>query len=125
LAIWASEELARLSNIGPVPLPLPCPASASLLDLSRFPFSVPLPLLGVVDGYLRHVLNSALLHILGAVANNHFEVIADLLDHPNLVGGYTPLMPHYLFAVLFEKVEVPRALARVKVDTHSGVAATT
>jgi hypothetical protein len=55
-------------------------------------------------------LNNALLHVLGVLANNHFEVIADLLDHPNLVGAYTRLMPYYLFAVLFEKVKILRAL---------------
>jgi hypothetical protein len=75
--------------------------------------------LGVVDGYLHHVLNNASLHILGVVANVPFQLIADLLDHHNLVGGYTPLMPHYLFAGLFQKVTVLRALARVAIDADS------
>jgi hypothetical protein len=60
--------------------------------------------LQIVDGYLRRVLNNALLHVMGGLACNHFEVILDLLDHPDLAGGgYMSLMPHYLFAVLFEK----------------------
>lgn len=77
--------------------------------------------LKAIDGYLRHVLNNALLHVLGALANNHFEVIADLLDHPDLVGGYTGLMPHYLFAVLFEKLEALRSLAREGVGEDAEV----
>jgi hypothetical protein len=62
-------------------------------------------------GYFRHVVNNALLHVLGALANNHFIAIADYLDHPCLHGGYTHLMPHYLFAVLFQKVSALRHLA--------------
>ncbi len=68
--------------------------------------------LEAIDGYLfRHVLNNALLHVRGALANNRFGRIPDFLDHPNLRGGYTYLMPHYLFAVLFEKVRTLRRLA--------------
>jgi hypothetical protein len=52
------------------------------------------------------------LHVLAAMANNHFGDIADLLEHPSLVGRYTRLMPHYLFAVLLEKVEVLRCSVR-------------
>jgi hypothetical protein len=78
--------------------------------------------LAAVDGDLRRVLNNALLHVLAALANNHFEVIADLLDHPDLIGTYTGLMPHYLFAVLFEKVEALRTLAREDVDLDTGAA---
>jgi hypothetical protein len=59
-----------------------------------------------------HVLNNALLHVFGALANNHFLLIADYLDHPFLRGGYTHLMPHYLFAVLFDKVTILRQLAQ-------------
>jgi len=59
-----------------------------------------------------HVLNNALLHVLGGLANNHFLAIADYLDHPQLRGGYTHLMPHYLFAVLLEKVRALRRLSR-------------
>ena len=63
--------------------------------------------LQIVDGYFRRVLNNALLHVMGGLACNHFEVILDLLDHPDLAGGgYTSLMPHYLFAVLFEKARM-------------------
>jgi len=61
----------------------------------------------VVNGfYLGHVLNNALLHVLAALANNHFMRVRDFLVHPHLHGGYTHLMPHYLFAVLFSKVVV-------------------
>jgi hypothetical protein len=58
-----------------------------------------------LDGYwFGHVLNNALLHVLGALASNRFLAIGDYLDHRHLRGSYTHLMPHYLFAVLFEKV---------------------
>jgi hypothetical protein len=67
-------------------------------------------------GYFRHVLNNALLHVLGALANNHFMAIRDLLEHPHLIGSYTGLMPHYLFAVLFNKVETIRKLAGIGED---------
>jgi len=68
--------------------------------------------LQMIDGqWFGHVLNNALLHVLGSVANNHFMLIEDFLDHPYVVGGYTHLMPHYLFAVLFEKVATLRQLA--------------
>jgi len=68
--------------------------------------------LAAVDGSFRRVLNNALLHVIGALANNHFEEIGDLLDHPDLIGGYTTLMPHYAFAVLFEKVVVLHEMVR-------------
>jgi hypothetical protein len=58
-----------------------------------------------------HVLNNALLHVLAALANNHWGEIEHHLDHPNLVGSYTGLMPTYLFAVLFQKVATLRELA--------------
>jgi len=58
-----------------------------------------------------HVINNALLHVLGSLANNHFTLIRDYLDHPCLYGNYTHLMPHYLFAVLFQKVSILRQLA--------------
>jgi hypothetical protein len=63
-----------------------------------------------VNGFFRHVVNNALLHVLGALANNHFTLIRDYLEHPCLYGGYTWLMPHYLFAVLFQKVSILRQL---------------
>jgi hypothetical protein len=69
--------------------------------------------LKIVEGpWFAHVLNNAILHVLGSLANNHFLLIEDLLDHPHLVGGYTHLMPHYLFAVLFEKVAIVREFAQ-------------
>jgi len=67
--------------------------------------------LQMIEGYFAHVLNNALLHVFGSLANNHFLLIADYLDHPRLRGGYCHLKPHYLFAVLFEKVAILRALA--------------
>ena len=70
--------------------------------------------LGAIDcGDLPHAINNALLHVLAALANNHFGVIADFLDHPCLSGAYTGLIPHYLFAVLLEKVKTLRSLARL------------
>jgi hypothetical protein len=68
--------------------------------------------LNTIDhGYFRHVLNNALLHVLGSLANNHFMLIRDCLDHPCLFGRYTRLMPHYVFAVLFHKVSILGKLA--------------
>ena len=66
-------------------------------------------------GHLPHAINNALLHVLAALANNHFGAIADfvVLDHPCLSGAYTGLIPHYLFAVLLEKVKTLRSLARL------------
>jgi hypothetical protein len=58
-----------------------------------------------------HWLNNSLLHVLGALANNNFLMIDDLLDHPFLVGAYSHLTPSYLFAVLFEKVAILRQLS--------------
>jgi hypothetical protein len=73
--------------------------------------------LNLVDSlWFARVLNNALLHALGGLANNHFPHIRDFLDHPLLRGGYTHLMPHYLFAVLFEKVLVLRRLSQGRHD---------
>lgn len=58
----------------------------------------------IAHGYFPHVLNNALLHLFAAVANNHFLRIRECLDHPCLYGSYTGLIPHYLFAILFQKV---------------------
>lgn len=71
--------------------------------------------LGFIDhAYFRHVVNNALLHLFGSLANNHFMTIRDYLEHPCLYGGYTRLMPHYLFALLFQKVSILRKLAQDK-----------
>ncbi len=68
--------------------------------------------LKMVDGlWFGHILNNALLHVLGALANNHFMTIEEFLDHPFLVGGYSHLMPSYLLAVLIEKVAILRQLS--------------
>ena len=66
---------------------------------------------GKIHPYFEHVVNNALLHVLASLANNHFMLIRDYLDHPCLMGRYTRLMPHYLFAVLFQKVSILRQLA--------------
>src|SRR5262249_24462719 len=39
--------------------------------------------------WFEHVLNNALLHALGGLANNHFEHIRHFLDHPPLPLGST------------------------------------
>ena len=70
------------------------------------------------SGHLPHAINNALLHVLAALANNHFGVIADFLDHPCLSGAYTGLIPHYLFAVLLEKVKTLRSLAKLANGHH-------
>jgi hypothetical protein len=61
-------------------------------------------------GLFHHVVNNALLHVFAALGNNHFAAIGDYLDHPCLHGSYTGLMPHYLFALLFQKVAILHAL---------------
>ena len=66
--------------------------------------------LRMIDGCFAHILNNALLHVLGALANNHFPLIADYLNHPRLRGGYCHLKPRYLFTVLFEKIAMLREL---------------
>ena len=73
---------------------------------------------GKVNPCFEHVVNNALLHVLASLANNHFMLIRDYLDHPCILGRYTRLMPHYLFAVLFQKVSILRQLA----TEHSGTA---
>jgi hypothetical protein len=81
--------------------------------------------LGTIDsGDLPHAINNALLHVLGALASNHFGVIADFLDHPCLSGAYTGLIPHYLFAVLLEKVKTLRSLAMNWVTTPASATST-
>jgi hypothetical protein len=54
----------------------------------------------------RHGFNNALLHVIASLANNHFDQIEPFLDHPARIGGYTGLMPHYLVAVLHQKVRI-------------------
>jgi hypothetical protein len=69
--------------------------------------------LKVVEGpWFAHILNNAILHVLGALANNHFRLIEDFLEHPYLNGGYSHLFGHYVFASLFEKVVILRQLAQ-------------
>ena len=66
-------------------------------------------------GHLPDAINNALLHVLAALANNHFGAIADfvVLEHPCLSGAYTGLIPHYLFAVLLEEVKTLCSLAKL------------
>ena len=68
--------------------------------------------LELVDVVLPRYLNNALIHVFGSLANNHFPAILDLLDHPHLLCGYTELCTHYVFAVLFGKVEILRSQGR-------------
>jgi hypothetical protein len=71
--------------------------------------------LALLDGYwFGHVLNNALLHVLGAAANTQQGLLIELLDHPNLAGMYTHLMPHYILGVLLAKVRALRALVGVE-----------
>ena len=65
----------------------------------------------ISHGYFRHAVNNALLHALSALGNNHLLSIRDYLDHPCLNGSYTRLMPHYLFAWLFQKVSILQDLS--------------
>ncbi len=66
---------------------------------------------GKIHPWFEHVVNNALLHVLASLANNHFMLILEYMDHPCILGRYTRLMPHYLFAVLFQKVSILRQLA--------------
>jgi hypothetical protein len=59
-----------------------------------------------------HGFNNALLHVIASLANNHFDQIESFLGHPARAGGYTGLMPHYLVAVLHQKVRVLNELLR-------------
>jgi hypothetical protein len=74
-----------------------------------------------IDGaWFGHTLNNALLHVLGAAANNRHGLLLELLDHPNLAGVYTHLMPHYLLGVLLAKVRALRGLTGVEEESHGG-----
>jgi hypothetical protein len=64
----------------------------------------------VAGNCFAHILNNALLHVLAMLANNHFLAVRDYLGHEQLRGSYTHLMPHYLFAVLIEKVAALRGM---------------
>lgn len=67
--------------------------------------------LRMVEGPFGRVLNNALLHTLAGLANNHFGLIRDYLGHPHLHGGYTALMPAYIYKVLAAKVDALGGLA--------------
>jgi hypothetical protein len=71
----------------------------------------------VESQWFGHVLNNALLHVLGALANNHVMLIEDFLDHPFLIGGYSHLTPSYLLAVLLEKVVIVRQLCEERPES--------
>lgn len=67
-----------------------------------------------------HGFNNALLHVIASLANNHFDQIEHFLDHPARdTGVYTGLMPHYLVAVLHQKVRVVNELLREDDDQPS------
>jgi hypothetical protein len=62
---------------------------------------------------IMHGFNNALLHVIAALANNHFDQIESFLDQPARDSGfYTWLMPHYLVAVLHQKVRILNELWR-------------
>ena len=62
---------------------------------------------------LMHGFNNALLHVIASLANNHFEQIESFLDHPARDSGfYTWFMPHYLMAILHQKVRILKELLR-------------
>lgn len=63
-----------------------------------------------VEAQMQRVMNTVLLHVIGALANNQFFEIRDLLGHPFLKGPSTNLMPHFVFAVLYQKVNTLRKL---------------
>ena len=74
-------------------------------------------MLGSIEhGHFRHATNNALLHVFAGLANNHFQEIRDYFDHPCLYGSYTRLMPHYLFALLFQKVSILHELCSERLD---------
>lgn len=60
----------------------------------------------IEHGHFRHATNNALLHVFAGLGNNRFLELRDYLDHPCLYGSYAGLMPHYLFALLFQKVSI-------------------
>ena len=59
-----------------------------------------------------HGFNNALLHVIASLANNQFDQIESFLNHPAQEGFYTFLMPHYLGAILHQKVLVMNELLR-------------
>lgn len=61
-----------------------------------------------VEAQMQRVMNTVLLHVIGSLANNHFFDIRDFLPHPFLKGPSTNLMPHFVFAVLYQKVNTLR-----------------
>ena len=73
----------------------------------------------IEHGHFRHATNNALLHVFAGLANNHFLEIRDYLDHPCLYGLYTGLMPHYLFALLFQKVSILHDLCHHRFDASA------
>jgi hypothetical protein len=73
--------------------------------------------LAAVDGRaFRNVLNNSLLHVIAALANNHFSEIGYLVDNEIFLGRYTRLVIHYVFAVLFAKVQVLTGQIPLDVD---------
>lgn len=67
-----------------------------------------------------HGFNNALLHVIASLANNHFDQIESFLNHPARIGGYTGLMPHYLVAVLHQKVRILDELSREESERRGG-----
>jgi hypothetical protein len=67
--------------------------------------------------YFHHVLNNAFLHIIAALANNHFMKIDHCLRVSEISGRYTDLLPHYLFAILFAKLKILIRLSNAGPET--------
>jgi hypothetical protein len=57
----------------------------------------------IPGGYFRMVIHNALLHVIGALANNRFDEIRPYIFHQEFPGRYSDLVPHYLFANLLAK----------------------
>jgi hypothetical protein len=60
--------------------------------------------------WFNNILNNSMLHVLAALANNRFIGIARFLQLETYRGGYTKLMPAYLFSVFCEKVLILKQL---------------
>ena len=63
-----------------------------------------------VERHLTNVIHNAVIHVIGALANNHFSEVKAYLDHPAFVGQSARLVPRYLMAVLCGKVYVLQKL---------------
>jgi hypothetical protein len=65
----------------------------------------------IQSGCFRHIMNSSVLHVLAALANNRFSSIGRFLQLQTRYGHYTKLMPAFIFSVLCEKVLILKRLS--------------